>query len=581
MQPLTLAGALQACRQAKAGHEHRLALITSYEPLHLKTFLEAYLAVAVPGSVPRVLTFGFDGLREGLKHTSSVGSHEPALLALDWADIHPVLSWRTRSWFACEPREVEHSFQNLLLMLEEWIAQRDPNITYAVLPPSSWLPLLDSTPSPYTGPVRACAEQAVATVAELLTRHGVRVLSAGDAEIDFRGLLSAGSPLTVAAAERIARTVVETMCFARSRVKAVVVDLDNTLWKGVIGEDGRQNIRCAPEGEGYPFFIWQKFLKKLRDEGVLLGFCSKNNESDVLPVFDELNLPLKLADFSSYRCNWDSKPQNLREIVAEMNIGSDAVLYVDDNPAELEQIRAAFPELRAMRTPESSAGWLALFRELHELTATFQVTAEDRLRTEAIRSQTVRVRAASGSEGVAYLKELGLELEISFDGFAPSRSLQLINKTNQFNLTGERISEAVWGELSRQSYYHCCTASLKDKYGEFGIIAVLLGQVSGQRLTVESMVLSCRAFGRCVEHLFLSAAARAFSATSIEGRFLRTEKNEPAERFLRGLEVAWPSESGWQFAADRLHEIADGLRQEAGIRVKFGARSSAAGEMHD
>ena len=563
---LSLSQALRLIRECKQGHE-QFALVCSFEPLHLETFLRAHLAIACPGSAPEVLTFGFDLLREGLEFTSGVGSSSPALLALQWEDLHPALSWRSRSEFKCSLDELDASVARLKSQLEDWALRRDAHLTYIALPPSAWLPELDPAPFPFRGPVRGRAEHAIAEIADLLINQGARVFSIEPADLDFRNLLSLGSPLKTADAERLARAVVESMFVPQTRLKAVTVDLDNTLWKGIIGEDGPQGVVCGPDERGYPFFVWQKYLKKLKEEGVFLSFCSKNSESDVLPIFDSLGFPLKLNDFSSYRCNWDSKSENIQAIAQDLNIGLDSMLYIDDNPAELAQIGLALPGLKTMRTPETSSEWLTLIRQLHSLTASFHISEEDRLRTSAIKSNAARLPHISKTGDFRHLKELGLIIEVRTNGFAMRRSLELINKTNQFNLTGERLSEARWAELSHTSGCFCCTAALKDGFGDFGVIAVLLVGVAGKKLSVESFVLSCRAFGRCVEYLLLSAVAAALGIDAIQGNFRRTGRNEPAERYLADIGAVWHSEFQWEISAESLRLRAKECEAEAGIKM--------------
>ena len=248
------------------------------------------------------------------------------------------------------------------------------------------------------------------------------------ATLNMRDLLGAGCPLTLEESEQAARRVVELIYRSEERRKALVVDLDGTLWHGVIGEDGPEEIAFRPEGLGFPFHVLQKFLLRLKHEGALLAFCTKNNPADVLPVFDRLEMPLSLGDFAAYRCNWESKPQNLRAIAAELNIGLDSLVCVDDNPAELAEIESVLPGVRCFRTPRTGPDWLRLFAELQHLFATWRVNEEDRARTDSFTQERSRA-AATASAGATtergplrHLRGFDLELTFRDDAFDDPRS---------------------------------------------------------------------------------------------------------------------------------------------------------------
>jgi FkbH-like protein len=573
---MLLREALALVRSARYDDARKLCLLCSFEPLHFKTFLQALLAERFPSGAPQVASWGFDQLDIGLQESSRALRVHPALLFLSWGDLHPHLSWRTRGPLEKPTSaDLHERADQFSARLAQWSEARRGAESYVVLPPRAWLPLSDAV---VPGALGAGAVEAAAKIWSIgadLIRAGCRVLDLPVTTMNFRDLLGAGCPLTVEESERAARQAVEVMYRAEPRKKALVVDLDGTLWHGVIGEDGPDGIAHGPEGLGFPFHVFQKFLAKLKREGVLLALCTKNNADDVLPVFDRLAMPLSLGDFAAQRCNWESKPQNLRAIAAELNIGLDAVVYVDDNPAELAAIASVLPDVRVLRTPQSGRGWLDLFDELQRLFGTWWVSEEDRVRTESFSHARTRAAASSADAAAAepgslsHLRGFELELTVHHDAFGDPRSLELVNKTNQFNLTGERWSAADWLFNQQAPGSFCLSARLKDRFGDFGTILVLVGAVhADRRADLQQMVLSCRAFGRGVETVALGWLCRWADVGCLSGRLVDTGKNAPAAKFLRDLPCDWTGDGAWRLTRRVLEAAADKVLGDTGMLVR-------------
>lgn len=563
---------------ARVSSSRVVALVCSFEPLLLTTYLQAHLAQAVVEDVPRVVGFGYDQLQAALARTETELRAAPAVLCLSWEDLHPALSWRSRAPLSglTEPA-LEQGAAALGGRLREWMRRRAGADTVMVLPPMEWLPLHDSAPASAWGPLALAAAAAMHEMARALASQGAKVLRACARELNYRELWQSGCPLAADDADALARQAVEALVRPGGRKKAVVVDLDGTLWSGVIGEDGPQGIACAPEGKGAPYHAFQKFLAKLKSEGVWLAFCSKNTPSDVLPVFDRLAFPLTLRDFAAYRCDWDPKPAHVQAIAEALNIRVEDLVVVDDNPAELAALRARWPALTAVETPRDGAAWGRLFRTLQELCGTWQVREEDRLRVSRPIEPRVAAPAAS-PDPWAHLKELELAVTVNPEAAEDPRSLELINKTNQFTLTGERVSAEEWLQSSRAPGAWCVSARLRDRFGDFGTIAVLAGSREDGALRVRHGVMSCRAFGRGVEWVCLGALAELGPWEQLIGPVRSTEKNEPALRFL--AELGWAAEQGGDWRASRAAVLAKAarVREAAGItvRVRAGAPVTAA-----
>ena len=352
------------------------------------------------------------------------------------------------------------------------------------------------------------------------------------------------------------------------------MDLDGTLWSGVIGEAGPQGVHSRAEGAGYSFHVFQKFLVKLKNEGVLLAFCSKNNPEDVLPVFDALDMPLKLADFAAYRCNWDPKSSNLRALAQELNIGTDALVAVDDNEAELAEIRKNLPEAALLGIPREGKDWLALFAELQRLFGAWRIGEEDRLRSAGAPARPRVPAAPVGACDAAHLRELELKLTIDTNAFSDPRCLELVNKTNQFNLTGQRLTQDEWLALAATPGAFCASVKLSDRFGDFGTICVIVGVRDGDGLRICQLVLSCRAFGRRVEILSLAELLNRSSSRWISGPFKSTGKNEPTRMFLTELGCDLAAGEDWRIDAVRLSAAAQTAadQSQALVATKEGGR---------
>ena len=317
--------------------------------------------------------------------------------------------------------------------------------------------------------------------------------------------------------------------------KALVVDLDNTLWGGVVGEDGAAGIQLGEQHPGAGYVALQRAIRDLAGRGILLGICSKNNELDALDVLE--NHPAMLLrpdDFSAIRINWDNKADNLRSIAAEWNIGLDSIAFLDDNPAECALVRRQLPEvivieLDAVPEPDRNPVIGNPFFERLSL------TEEDRSRTEIYAQQRERaVASASAGSLEDYLESLGTIVTI--EPLSPDdtpRVAQLTQKTNQFNLTTRRYSEQDI-EAFVAAGDRVYSARAADRFGDHGLIGVVIARPVSETWRIDTLLLSCRVIGRGVETAMVArvvADARANGASEVLGEFIATAKNAPARAF--------------------------------------------------
>jgi len=314
--------------------------------------------------------------------------------------------------------------------------------------------------------------------------------------------------------------------------KALVLDLDNTLWGGVVGDDGVEGLvlgQGSPLGEAFAHF--QDYARELSRRGVILAVVSKNDERNALEPFERHpEMVLKRGDIASFVANWNNKPANLRAVAEELNIGLDALVFVDDNPFERNLVRRELPMVAVPEISEDPAGFAQTLADAGYFEAV-SITDEDRARSGQYQSNRQRDRLkASATDLDSYLR--GLEMRLlwrPFDRAGLTRTVQLINKTNQFNLTTRRYTEAdVLGVMEDDRAFGL-QLRLIDRFGDNGIIAIVIGRLGDDRdLLIDTWLMSCRVLGRQVEPTTLNlvaAAAQKLGARRLVGQYVPTARN--------------------------------------------------------
>jgi FkbH-like protein len=318
---------------------------------------------------------------------------------------------------------------------------------------------------------------------------------------------------------------------AHGRVKKVLaLDLDNTLWGGVIGDDGVDGIVVgagSPAGEA--FAEWQGYISDLRRRGVILAVCSKNDPAIAATGFDHPQTVLRRDDFAAFECSWHDKAQGLRRIAATLNLGLDSVVFCDDNPAECALVRAELPEIAVVPLGADPSAFIDLLDAGHWFDQT-QYTAEDagRAGMYAARSQADGEAATTTDIGgfLRGLKMVGKLVRPTEADIA--RVAQLEMKTNQFNLTTRRYSEAALRAMLARDDVIILSLRLSDRFGDHGLVATLIGMIEGDTLRIDSFLMSCRVFGRGAEQFILQsvcAIAAIRGARRIIGHYVPTAKN--------------------------------------------------------
>lgn len=330
-----------------------------------------------------------------------------------------------------------------------------------------------------------------------------------------------------------------------STAKCLVLDLDNTLWGGVVGDDGLEGIAIG-EGDavGEAFKVFQEYVLRLKQRGVLLAVCSKNEEANALaPFLKHPEMILKREDFVSFKANWKPKPDNLLEIASELNIGINALVFVDDNPAEREHVRQRLPEVKVVELSNDPADYPRLLDEAGWFEST-ALSAEDHQRTQQYKENTQREKLReSATDYASYLASLAQKAVIRpFEDLHLDRITQLINKSNQFNLTTLRLSRSQCEDLMRDSEVLTAYVRATDRFGDNGLISVFFARHERDELHIEEWLMSCRVLKRGVENLlcnYVVEKARARGVASLYGVYRPTPKNGLVREHYKALGFKW------------------------------------------
>ena len=313
--------------------------------------------------------------------------------------------------------------------------------------------------------------------------------------------------------------------------KVLVLDLDNTLWGGVVGDLGAGGIRLGQgSGEGEAFLAFQKFVKELQRRGVVLAVCSKNDDANAREPFEKRpDMIIKLNDISCFVANWENKADNLRSIAEQLELKLDSFVFVDDNPAERAIVRQFVPEVAVPDMPEDAAGYVHALA-LHRYFETVAFTREDTARSRYYSENAQRKEMASRSTDLnSFLASLGMRMKLeTVNEQNVERVTQLVNKSNQFNLTTRRYTLAQMREISRSPEWLTLAFSLKDNLGDNGLIGVILAHEREGSMTIDTWVMSCRVLQRGVEHFArneLVELARQHGCHSVLGTYIPTPKN--------------------------------------------------------
>lgn len=319
----------------------------------------------------------------------------------------------------------------------------------------------------------------------------------------------------------------------RAPRKVIAVDCDNTLWAGICGEDGPSGIQLQA-----PHRALQLLLRDQLEAGALLCLCSKNNPADVEAVFRRNSeMPLRAEHFAAQRVNWRPKSENLRSLAQELNLGLDSFVLLDDNPAECAEVEASCPEVLVLPLPEAPANWSRFLEHVWAFDRP-QVTEEDRQRTALYQQNRLREQFQATAPTLKDFLQ-GLQLQMTIEPVRPeqvARVSQLTHRTNQFNCSTRRRSEEEITALGREPDTTLLEVTVSDRFGDYGLVGVLIYRRTPAALEVDTFLLSCRVLGKGVEHrmlAYLGETARRLGVERVDVPFVPSARNQPALDFLK------------------------------------------------
>ena len=357
--------------------------------------------------------------------------------------------------------------------------------------------------------------------------------------------------------------------------KCLALDLDNTLWGGIVGEDGIDELKIGEgSAEGEAFLDFQRYIRSLKKRGILLAICSKNNPQDAENVFlnrDEMQL--KLDEFSAVKINWEHKHNNLQAIASDLNIGIDSLVFVDDNPVECELIRQMLPDVTTVELPSDPSDYTSTLKRL----AVFEksmITIEDRTKTAQYAQNSERAALKREISDInTFLNSLGTEITISHPSEKhKARIHQLFSKTNQFNLTTPRYSLSDIENFLNNPKWAMHIAHVKDNFGDMGLVGLYLINKKDNAVRIDSFIMSCRAMGRGIETAMMNKIKEDYLVNNsfdyIYATYLPTAKNAPVIDFYEteGFDIASKDSTGEKhYLLDNQHVQ---FRKCAGITIR-------------
>jgi FkbH-like protein len=389
----------------------------------------------------------------------------------------------------------------------------------------------------------------------LVTPHEIEVLYPVTQPHDPLGDKLGHIPYTPAYFAALATIVARKIHALRmAPFKVIALDCDDTLWRGICGEDGPQGVAVDP-----PRRALQEFMLAQHAQGMLLTLCSKNNVEDVLDTFRlHPEMALRMDRFAAWRINWSSKPANLAALAEELELGLDSFILVDDNPRECREVEAAYPQVLSLALPARDEEIPEFLRHVWAFDR-LRVTEEDRARPALYAQELERQCAEKQAPSLEdFLRNLQLEVRVA--PMSPkdlARVAQLTQRTNQMNFTTVRRSESDIQALLESGKAECLTADVRDRFGSYGLAGAMIFRGGVDAISIDTFLLSCRALGRGVEHRMLAELGRIAQGrglAAVEARYVRSQRNLPALLFLESVGLEFQSVRGeallFQFPAE-------------------------------
>ena len=531
-------------KQRVEAQAFRVGLVCGFTPLHIQTFLNAHLQLVLPESRVEVSP-GLYGDFWGNLGSLERADYDAFAVVMEWSDLDPRLGFRSLgSWAPSALADILGNARARAAQFEETIQRVSRKIPLTICFPTLPLPPISFCPSwqasRFDIELRACVSAMSLAAAQLANVRIVNPqrldqLSPLASRLDVKAELVSGFPYKLSHASTVAE-LMSLMIQRPSPKKGLITDLDDTLWNGILGELGVEGVSWDLEHHSQMHGVYQRLIHSLSEAGVLVGVASKNDPKLVGEALARSDLLLPQDALFPVEAHWGAKSGSVTHILKVWNIGANSVVFIDDSPMELAEVKATHPDVECILYPKDDPQAVdELLRGLRDLFGKATLSEEDAIRRESIRQATIYETNEGRDNDTArdFLKHADAEITINFSkNPLDPRALELVNKTNQFNLNGIRHTETSWQEYFNQPETFLLIASYRDKYGPLGKIAVLAGQKVDQVLHVNVWVMSCRAFSRRIEHRCLQELFERYNVEAIEFNYESTLKNAPLGEFL-------------------------------------------------
>lgn len=542
LMQMKLADALNSVRQIPADAERiGVYVACGFTPLHLGTLLAAELWQALRKR-PEIQTGLYGNLHETLRRGIE-GSADFVACALEWPDLDPRLGLRSLGgWSPTLIPDIIETANRRMLELEGAIEEVSLYAPVALSLPTLPLPPISFTARHQAGRIDLELHASIAAAAVRLGQApNVRILNLGEldrlsppeARLDVKSELSTGFPYSLTHAAAVAGMLARLISDPPPK-KGLITDLDNTLWKGIVGEVGTSGISWTLDGGGQIHGLYQQLLASLADAGVLLAVATKNDRKVVEAALARRDLILTSDQLFPIEAGWEPKSRSVARILRAWNISADSVVFVDDSAFELAEVAESNPGIGCYQFLSSDPQ--AAYRLMEQLRDSFgkgKLLNEDRLRAETIRRSAMMMTSEKSPGGEDFVSRTKPQFTAEYsDAAVDARALELINKTNQFNLNGKRHTSTSLARHLQKPGAFILVVSYTDKYGPLGKIAVLCGVCRDGVVRIETWVMSCRAFSRRIEYWCVEELFRHFAVDTITLDFQATERNRPLQEFL-------------------------------------------------
>ncbi|HVY94205.1 MAG TPA: HAD-IIIC family phosphatase [Bryobacteraceae bacterium] len=537
---MQLGEALRIIGQAGSEGSRSVHLLCGFTPLHFETFLKAHLALRFPKNAIRVRT-GLYGDLEGNIQRARKEAADGAVVVIEWSDLDARLGFRASAgWSQQTLDDIVTQAAEKCGRLAGALADLADALPVAVAGPTIGIPHLTSAPPSEANALELELDAILAQFRKKIGTHrNIRLVSANAlamaspyaARHDVKMDLLTGFPWTNAHADTVAEISVGCL-FPLEAKKGIITDLDHTLWKGILGDDGVSGVSWSLEGKSQIHALYQQTLASLADSGVLVAIASKNDPALVREALKRSDILVTDARIFPIEASWGLKSDAVARILRAWNIGEDAVVFVDDSPMELAEVAEKYPRMECIPFPAGDTAAAAkLLSTLRTRFGRREIREEDKLRLQSLRGAADFREQGSGESSSDFLSRLDAKITFEAAG-TDKRAFELVNKTNQFNLNGARYTESDWQSVVNRPGGFLANVSYEDRFGPLGKIAVVGGHREGDNCIVDIWVMSCRAFSRQIEFQTVKKLLEKTGARGIRFGYKATERNGPVKDFL-------------------------------------------------